>query len=93
MRFRDLLLEKKRAKKTGITYTCSVDAFRRNARRFEKAGYPQSLAFAQAYQALAFACERAKREASVILTSPQEGLSMDEWMLLAEGLAKGVLEC
>lgn len=57
----------------------------------QKEGYPTGLAYAQAYQALAFACERTKREAGLVLTAPdapQEGLTLREMECLMNGLAE-----
>jgi hypothetical protein len=48
----------------------------------------QSAAFAQAYAVLAFACERAKREAGQILIAPKEDLSLNELAALVRGLAE-----
>lgn len=81
------LEERKRRKRVGVSYTCSVDAFRRNARTLQKEGYPAGLAFSQAYSALAFACERTKRDAGTILTAPNaaESLTLREVQLLLEG--------
>lgn len=83
---------RKKPKRVSMAYTCSVDAFRRNAKRLEKEGYPSSLAYAQAYQALSFACERTKREAGVVLMAPaNESLTLDELTLIAKGLTESLL--
>lgn len=92
---RDLLAErqKQKHKRVSVAYTCSVDAFRRNAKKFEKEGYPPSLAYAQAYSALAYACGRVRRDAETILTAPNiaEELTSDDLILVAKGLMESLL--
>lgn len=88
---RELLAERKKRKRVSVSYTCSIDAFRRNAKRLEKEGYPPSLAYAQAYQALSYSCERTKRDSGTILVSPTEALTSDELALVARGLMESLL--
>lgn len=92
MEMRDLLEVRRKRAKVQMSYVCSIDAFRRNARRLEKEGMPRSAAYAQAYAVLAFACERMKREAGTILLAPEDGLDLEEWRELMEGLTRKVLE-
>lgn len=90
---RDLLTERSKQKRVAMAYTCSIDAFRRNAKRLQKEGYPPALAFAQAYSALAYACGRVRKDAETILTAPNIGeeLTADDLILVAKGLTEALL--
>ena len=90
---RELLTERNKQKRVSMAYTCSVDAFRRNAKKLEKEGYPPGLAYAQAYSALAYSCGRVRRDAETILTAPNiaEELTSDDLILVAKGLMESLL--
>lgn len=93
MNLRELLTERNKQKRVSMAYTCSVDAFRRNAKKLQKEGYPPGLAYAQAYSALAYACGRVRRDAETILTAPNiaEELTSDDLILVAKGLMESLL--
>lgn len=93
MNLRELLTERKKQKRVSMAYTCNVDAFRRNAKRLQKEGYPAGLAYAQAYSALAYACGRVRRDAETILTAPNvaEELTAEDLILVAKGLTETLL--